>query len=231
MVVDLLGYSRFHIDFIISSHSSLKWRFTGVYGQPEQRLRATFWKFFSKLSHGLSWPWLCGGDLNEILFPSEKMGGVPRAKILMDNFREALSIAGLMDLGFTGPPFTWVKRNGEHGFLQEWLDRMLCNQSWRALFPNSYVRHLALWGSDHRPILTQVRRSCEGQYRVRPSPRFLFEVAWASKPECAELVKSGWVSQGGTDMHGISNRISCIGGNLRQWNGQVYRRTKEAIKI
>ena len=73
--IDLLGFSRYHIDVIVTSHSSLKWRFTGVYGQPDHSLRPSFWNFFSKLANGFHWPWVCGGDLNEILFPHEKQGG------------------------------------------------------------------------------------------------------------------------------------------------------------
>ena len=49
VLVDLLGFSRHHIDVLVSSHNSLRWRFTGVYGQPNHNLRSLFWKFLLNL--------------------------------------------------------------------------------------------------------------------------------------------------------------------------------------
>ena len=109
----------------------------------------------------------------------------------MENFREALVSTGLTDMGFDGSPFTWVKRNGPNGCIQERLDRMLCNQAWRDLFPFSSVSHLALWGSDHRPLLSKVRRSCDVSRDERSRARFHFEMAWATEPDCADMVNKG----------------------------------------
>ncbi|XP_062079858.1 uncharacterized protein LOC133784580 [Humulus lupulus] len=97
---------------------------------------------------------------------------------------------GLVDMGYEGSPFTWVKRNGNNGIIQERLDRMLCNEQWMDLFPCSSVTHLALWGSDHRPILTTICQEIYTPSGAHSKPRFFFEMAWANEPECAKLCSS-----------------------------------------
>lgn len=41
-------------------------------------------------------------------------------------FEECLNECNLMDLGFKGPPYTWVR-----GDLRERLDRVVCNPDWQ----------------------------------------------------------------------------------------------------
>ncbi|KAL5538919.1 hypothetical protein UlMin_042378 [Ulmus minor] len=147
--VHLLNGSKGHIDAIISSHNNLKWRFTEMYGNPDTTLRTHFWDLLKRLGDSQSLPWLCGGDMNEILFDHEKRGGGGRALYLIRNFREALEYCNLADLGFRGPKFTWCRGNSNSPsnstFVQERLDRMLGNSGWSDLFPNSIVHHLRLW--------------------------------------------------------------------------------------
>ncbi|XP_062114029.1 uncharacterized protein LOC133825047 [Humulus lupulus] len=228
--VDLLEFSRFHIDVLISSHDGLKWRFTGIYGQPDHSLRKNFWKFFGRLADGYSWPWLCGGDLNEILFPYEKEGGLARPQHFMDNFRNALAKTNLVDLGYVGSPFTWFKRNGDQGLIRECLDRMLCNQRWLDLFPSSKVTHLAFWGSDHRPLLTSFHPDSLLSDNLCSKRRFFFEMAWAKEEGCGEIISQEWGSSEALDMSDIAGRLNKVAGKLSSWNHNVFKRTKKAIK-
>ncbi|KAL5539506.1 hypothetical protein UlMin_045993 [Ulmus minor] len=155
--VQLLSGSRGHIDVKVTSHDSTCWRFSGLYGNPDTSLKTQFWTLLKRLGDVSSMPWLCGGDLNEILFGHEKQGGAARAQYLMNAFREATSYCGLTDLGFRGPKFTWIR--GKNACLvQERLDRMLGNGGWLEVFPNSLVHHLNLRGSDHRPLLVELLR-------------------------------------------------------------------------
>lgn len=160
------------------------------------------------------------------------MGGAARAPGLMENFCEAISCTRLSDMGFYGSPFTWVKRNGDNSFIQERLERMLCNKKWRDLFPCSSVSHLALWGSDHRPLVTKIRRVCDDQRGGRLTPRFNFEMAWAAEPDCVDLIASSWGrSHGNGDgMQGLSHRLGSIAGSLSHWNFTVFKIIKVAIR-
>ncbi|KAL5558507.1 hypothetical protein UlMin_034718 [Ulmus minor] len=73
--VQLLSGSKGHIDVLVTSHNYTCWRFTGLYGSPDTSLRNQFWNLLKRLADSSSLPWLCGGDLNEILFSHEKQGG------------------------------------------------------------------------------------------------------------------------------------------------------------
>ncbi|KAK2651388.1 hypothetical protein Ddye_011244 [Dipteronia dyeriana] len=53
------------------------------------------------------------GDFNELLSMREKLGGSEKAMLGMLHFRQAVEDCDLIDLGFSGPSFTWNnKRDG-----------------------------------------------------------------------------------------------------------------------
>ncbi|KAL5575991.1 hypothetical protein UlMin_017690 [Ulmus minor] len=206
--VQLLSGSKGHIDVRVSSDDSNCWRFTGLYGSPDTSLRNQFWNLMKRLGDSSTLPWLCGGDLNEILFNHEKQGGIERAHYLMSNFREALNYCGLADLGYRGPKFTWCRGKATN-LVQERLDRMLGNSEWMDLFPNSCVHHLNLRGSDHRPLLVELLKADEfsnfGKSWKRG--RFHFEEAWVEETECSNIIKEQW----------SSSRTDSLDGEERYW--------------
>ena len=70
----------------------------------------------------------------------------------MQNFRDVLDHCGFVDLGFSGPDFTWHdKRRGEG--IWERLDRGIANYEWLTRFPTGRVKHLNCFTLDHRPLL------------------------------------------------------------------------------
>lgn len=67
------------------------------------------WQLLKRLAgiHELSLlPWLVGGDFNEILFESEKMGGMLRTAGQMREFSETIEDCGLCDIPAHGDKFT-----------------------------------------------------------------------------------------------------------------------------
>ncbi|KAL5789754.1 hypothetical protein ACOSQ2_004642 [Xanthoceras sorbifolium] len=65
--VDLLSFSRFHIDVKISSHLNKVWHLTGLYSNLELSQKVHGWTLLYRLSSMSSLPWLCRGNFNEIL--------------------------------------------------------------------------------------------------------------------------------------------------------------------
>ncbi|KAL5556024.1 hypothetical protein UlMin_038260 [Ulmus minor] len=227
ITVQLLSGSKGHIDVKVTSPNSSGWCFTGLYGNPDTSLRSQFWNLLRRLGDSSSMPWLCGGDLNEILFGHEKQGGVERAQYLMSNFREAINYCGLADLGFRGPKFTWNRGNGAC-LVQERLDRMLGNCGWLDLFPNSLVHHLNLRGSDHRPLLVELLRADErsiiGNNWKRG--RFHFEEAWADEEECSNIIKNHWSCNPMTNLDGVATKLRLCASDLEGWNLESFSRLK-----
>ena len=70
------------------------------------------------------------GDFNKIVKVEEKMGGVPRRKILMIEFREALDFYGFWDMGFVGSPFTWSNNKIDEMVTWIRLDRGVVTPAW-----------------------------------------------------------------------------------------------------
>jgi hypothetical protein len=130
------GMLRYHIDAVITEEDGFTWRLTCIYGKPQSGTREKTWKLL-RILHGQSnLPWMCFGDFNEILFASEKQGGVPRKQTCMDKFRMALDFCELEDLGFVGDPYTW-RNNSQRAetYVKERLDRSVANLEWRTHFP------------------------------------------------------------------------------------------------
>jgi hypothetical protein len=60
-------------------------------------------------------PWCVLGDFNEVMWSFEQMSKNRRPEQQMLAFRDVLETCGLVDLGFTGYPFTYNnKRSGNN---------------------------------------------------------------------------------------------------------------------
>ncbi|XP_065639086.1 uncharacterized protein LOC136071560 [Quercus suber] len=191
VVVWVDSFSKFHIDAIVNGGGEDAWRLTGFYGEPETSRRSEGWNMLRMLSSKPKLPWCCFGDFNELLRVEDKKGGVQRPHYLMQRFREALDHCDFVDLGFSGPAFTWHGRRwGE--LIWERLDRGVANYEWLARFPTGRVRHLSCFTSDHRPILLTLDAKGEKQ-RWRRKP-FRFEAMWMTDPGCHNTVVRAWES-------------------------------------
>ena len=65
--VEILPYSQYHIDSIITETDGSKWRFTCVYGEAHTRERFKTWDMLKYIKASSDLPWVCMGDFNEVL--------------------------------------------------------------------------------------------------------------------------------------------------------------------
>lgn len=96
------------------------------------------------------------GDLNAIIASHEKKkrGTLLRSSSSSQCLKQAIDNLGLIDIGFSGPNFTWDNRRvGGLANIQERLDRALTTDSWLHSNPISTLSHLPMGSSDHCPIL------------------------------------------------------------------------------
>lgn len=73
--VSIKSYTKSHIDVFVSIGDQNPWRFTCFYGAPETSNRVHTWSLLRKICNMFNGPWIVGGDLNEILRVTEKLGG------------------------------------------------------------------------------------------------------------------------------------------------------------
>ena len=149
MGVSISSYSLHHIDAVLDYQSPNAWRFTGFYGSPTMEGKATAWSILRTLQTHHTLPWLCASDFNELLSGSEKWGRRPRLEHQMSQFRQVVDDCGFMDLGFTGPAYTWCNNQTGYSRVLERLDRSLATTDWLLRFPNCHVHHLHIVFSDH----------------------------------------------------------------------------------
>lgn len=117
----------------------------------------------------------------------------------------------LLDLGFNGEPFTWVR-----GATRKRLDRAISNLEWRLRFPDTDISHLPKLKFDHSPILMPFDNRRPINRRRRP---FRFEAIWITHPSFRKLVQDNWRP----NLNNFANQLKELQGTLRVWNQNVFR--------
>jgi exonuclease III len=97
------------IDMTVEEDNGAIWRLTGFYGEPSWENKHRTYDVLRDLHSRADLPWLAIGDFNEILYSSEKEGGVPRARSRMQAFQDTLTDCSLEDIGYEGDIFTWFR--------------------------------------------------------------------------------------------------------------------------
>uniref|UniRef100_A0A803P9I4 Reverse transcriptase n=1 Tax=Cannabis sativa TaxID=3483 RepID=A0A803P9I4_CANSA len=159
-----------HIDALVKCPGQDFWWFSGFYGSPKASGRSDSWRLLGRLNDLFDLPWICDGDFNEILSMNEKKGGANRSMSAMNDFQQALDKCSLVDLGFEGQCFTWLKKR-------------------QVKVINGDFLH-----SDHRPIVATL----ENIIRLRLNDKkrsFQFETHWLKDDEFQEIVLRTWLSR------------------------------------
>jgi hypothetical protein len=168
-------------------------------------------------------PWLLVGEFNEILFDSEKDGGLLRPQRYMQNFRDALEDCQLEDMAYIGDRFTWRR-----GSIRERLDRSICNREWNILFPLSGSVNEGITKSDHRPVLidTVFYEGVEA-----PNPKFgskIFEARWLNEPSVDEIVRGAWERAKESNQR-LINTLADMHTDLHEWDREILKGLKKRI--
>ena len=164
------------------------WLFSAVYASPRIAERQLLWNNLISIFESNNLPWVVAGDFNEPLLNCDKFGG---RVISVNNsllFKDCLDKCNLVDLGFSGPRFTWTNKRDMSNLIQECLDRFFVNPDWWHIYPEAHVTHLTRCHSDHYPILLETTPSRTLQ---RPRP-FVFQSFWLSDSSFSRIVSSAW---------------------------------------
>ncbi|XP_060965295.1 uncharacterized protein LOC133034260 [Cannabis sativa] len=177
---NITSYHKYGILGEISSDPpGVQWNFFGLYGPPHEKDKETFWKEVGDFALTTPSPLLLMGDMNGTLCDAECINYARRsnsARYAFD-FRRMVDRAGLIDLGFIGPSFTWVKSSKQPA-------------DGKILFPDAVLNHLSASSSDHRPILLDTH----GGYKGKRRP-FRYENMWVRDPRCYWVVKEAWAKR------------------------------------
>lgn len=89
--------------------------------------------------------------------------------------------------------------------IKERLDRYVFNNEWFNRYPYSVVENISSLGSDHSPIVLNVREAELQSYDLKWGNRFHFDGFWTEYEECAKVIEDGWNPQ----KELIENMVGC----------------------
>ncbi|XP_075636913.1 uncharacterized protein LOC142609187 [Castanea sativa] len=153
--MDLINYTVHHFLVRVVEEDGFVWFLTCFYGWSEYNSQAKSWALLNHLRSFVEGSWSCISDFNAILSSSEKLSRQPTQSRIMDDFREALELNNLADLGYQGYPFTWNNKGPGEANMKERLDQAVATGDWRDEFSLTTVTHLSSHASDHLPIILQ----------------------------------------------------------------------------
>jgi len=125
-------------------------------------------------------------------------------------FTQWIDNTGLIDLGFSGPKFTWARGLSPTTRKEARLGRALCNIDWRVKFQDGVVRHLLKAVSDHSPLLISTGGFPHSTTVSKP---FRFQVAWATHNQFTDVVETCWRSASPLVL-----KLSELAAALTKWN-------------
>lgn len=89
----------------------------------------------------------------------------------------------MIDIGFSGPRFTWTNKRKLQALIQERIDRFFVNASWCLLYPDAKVVHLTRCNSHHCPVMLNM---------LPTAPTLKFQTYWLTDPTFPKVVSQAW---------------------------------------
>ena len=90
--------------------SNLNWLLTAIYASPRCAERQVLWSNLMKVANLHDMPWVMAADFNEPLMEDDKLGGRGVSVNRSFQFKECLDSCSMIDIGFSGPRFTWTNK-------------------------------------------------------------------------------------------------------------------------
>lgn len=174
------------------------------------------------LNKNNSLPILCTGDMNDIMHLNEKSGpGRPDLRRI-DIFCDFVKQCGFIDLGYSGPAYTWTNKRCNTMPTFERLDRSLANAEWCTSYPNTIVYHLPMLRSDHAPILTLLNSS-----KRRTNGPFCFENWWLLEQGYEDVAKNIWHRS----TRPFHQKVRYLATDLKKWRKAKPRLSDQLAQV
>ncbi|XP_031095145.1 uncharacterized protein LOC115999435 [Ipomoea triloba] len=212
------------VNLQVDEQNSSPWILSLVYGSPNISLCKKLFAELS-LSNFDRYPcWLACGDFNSVTSIEEVSNAECFNLSRCSDFKEWIFREGLIDLGFTGSRYTWMRGTNTASFRGARLDRALSTVDWRIRNPNAMVEHLPIINSDHAPLLI----TCNPSLNTVTRKPFRFNMAWSLHTDFMNCVRSSWDTGKGLEENKIRTAEA-----LQNWNrntfGDIFQRKKRLL--
>lgn len=145
--LELEFHDRSFLHLLAKPRDGSEWALTVACAHPNPSIRMFLWGKLSEVV--VIRPWALIGNFNYVLLDEERSSNSGTAS----RFQSWAEDSGLIDVGFIGNRFAWSHGLSVESRKAARLDRALCCDIWRRLFPSAVVRHLGHSHSDHCPLL------------------------------------------------------------------------------
>ncbi|XP_026452220.1 uncharacterized protein LOC113352636 [Papaver somniferum] len=122
--------SRWAVHVVVTAKLQSPWILSTIYGSTNKANRKRVWSELQAVSDIPNSEWTVMGNLNTIGGTQEKRGGRNTSTIQLTELRDVMDNCRLIDLGFSGPKFTWNNKRVGAANIKERLDRAVSNSSW-----------------------------------------------------------------------------------------------------
>ena len=212
-----------HVEVKVRS-SDFAWFFSDIYASSRSEERCVLWDNLTKVAELHNKPWIMVGDFNEPLTEEDKFGGreVSINRSLL--FKECLDRCNMLDLGFSGPRYTWTNKKDINNLILERIDHFFANPEWCLLYPEAKVSHLLKCHSDHCPILMETHPTRS----IMLDWPFRFQSFWLSDLSFPGIVSQAWVNT-----RNLEESINRFTKEATYWNknqfGNIFSKKKRML--
>jgi hypothetical protein len=230
VVVDIKSFNIHHIDAVVTTNwGGSPWRFTGFYGEPRRENRHQSWSLLRRLHALLRLPWICMGDFNETLYGLEHYSEHAREEWQMRAFQEATDDCELLDLRFSGAPYTWDNRHEGLANVKARIDRDFGDITLMQMFPIIKFRHIDLVESDHCLVVAELRIH-QAPHMRRSARSFRYKDVWQTHADYGKVVKELWEdAQHGLGLSGLMSSLNSIQLGLDKWGATTFGNFKKKM--
>lgn len=217
ITLKVLSYEAQCLHLGVISANKVNWVMSLIYASTDKRERDTLWQSLTDIGQDMNLPWCLIGDYNEVISQVDKRGGRMVGNTVNKELKKMIDRCELMDLGFTGPMYTWSNRRDPENHITERLDRAWSNRDWQLKFPGAMVHHLPRTHSDHHPIWINT-------VKVNPQRKdyhFRFQLNWFEHRDFVPFVTSNWNHDGN-----LTEKLSCLTMKMRRWSREVFGNIK-----
>ncbi|KAG6627511.1 hypothetical protein CIPAW_15G134000 [Carya illinoinensis] len=174
---------------VYSDRTNHHWLPTFVYAPAQWKHKTKFWTHIESTHQSFPGPWLYIGDCNDLLNQTDKVGGRPVTSTSIGGLKSLMDSYGLIDIGFSGPTFTWTNNRQGKAMIRERLDWRIANALWRMLFSDATIQHLVSSTSDHKLFLLNTMKIRKN------ASQFKFEEFWTREPLNNIIIQDAWSQQ------------------------------------
>jgi hypothetical protein len=189
-----------------------------VYGPPYNKNNSDFWTTLASFGVTYPEPWLCVGDFNVITSSDDKFNGRPFHNSTANPFSDFINSFGMVDLDFSGNPYTWSNHRQGLGIIKERLDSSIATSQWIHCFPSYLVTHLSAHTSDHNPLLLNSSLPLPSL----PCP-FRLEEFWTRDPSFGIVVGEVWSTPTtGSPSYCLTKKFKYTKKAICHWNKHYF---------